>query len=275
MNLKFLFAAVVALAALAGCAGQPQGGDPQGNGQTVSFGAPFSATNGITYTAYTSSLHLRVLNFTDSRCPADVQCIWAGERGVDVQLYLAGDPALLLGTLQLRETTSPKATTQIEMPQYEVELVSIDTDANRAVLIVREAQKPEPANENEWFSFDPKQCGSNPWETWGLAKIQDYRNEEGLLKAWFSAVNGIEARGYASKRTNEIVCMSCSCPRGDRIAVLVDSKDSVKMAELGWAAMNDIACTKEAKLCADGSGVARQAPFCEFAECPEPPNQAQ
>lgn len=30
-----------------------------------------------------------------------------------------------------------------------------------------------------------------------------------------------------------------------------------------------IACTEEAKLCPDGSGVGRAAPFCEFEECPD------
>jgi hypothetical protein len=30
----------------------------------------------------------------------------------------------------------------------------------------------------------------------------------------------------------------------------------------------DVACTEEAKLCPDGSGVGRQGPNCEFPDCP-------
>lgn len=30
-----------------------------------------------------------------------------------------------------------------------------------------------------------------------------------------------------------------------------------------------IACTEEAKLCPDGSGVGREGPNCEFPECPD------
>lgn len=32
---------------------------------------------------------------------------------------------------------------------------------------------------------------------------------------------------------------------------------------------NPKACTMEAKICPDGSGVGRTGPNCEFAECPE------
>src|SRR3989344_303537 len=31
-----------------------------------------------------------------------------------------------------------------------------------------------------------------------------------------------------------------------------------------------VACTKEAKVCPDGSAVGRTGPNCEFAECPQP-----
>ncbi len=33
-------------------------------------------------------------------------------------------------------------------------------------------------------------------------------------------------------------------------------------------ANRDVACTEEAKLCPDGSGVGRQGPNCEFPDCP-------
>lgn len=32
-------------------------------------------------------------NFTDSRCPKDVKCIWAGERGVEIEVVLEGTEA--------------------------------------------------------------------------------------------------------------------------------------------------------------------------------------
>lgn len=39
---------------------------------------------------------------------------------------------------------------------------------------------------------------------------------------------------------------------------------------LGNSEEGPVACTLEAKLCADGSSVGRTGPMCEFAECPVP-----
>ncbi len=223
---------------------------------------------------FSSPIRLKVLSFTDSRCPNGVQCVWAGEVGLNLQVIVfekTSDPKTFNGPkikeMYLGETTKRKDTAF----GYEIELVSIDFEKKEAQIRVSVAAQP-PTGEKQWFSYDPKQCGTNPWETWDLAKIQDYRNEEYLVEAWFKVANDIEVSGYASKKVSDIVCLSCSCPRGDEIAVLVNSKDSAKMKSLGWKIIgnkNVIACPMDAKICPDGSAVGREGPFCEFAACPE------
>ena len=49
---------------------------------------------------------------TDSRCPSGVQCVWAGELGVELKLTRAGVETLIkVGTMS--PTTSPVGTIQI------------------------------------------------------------------------------------------------------------------------------------------------------------------
>jgi len=128
--------------------------------------------------------------------------------------------------------------------------------------------------EKEWFSIEPVQCDGNPWEQWASTDSEYNRiryntinAESTIIKAWFEKVNGIKVYDFASKQIYEGVCKACSCARGDKVAVLVDSTDSEKMNKLGWQSMENIACTEEAKLCANGTVVGREAPFCEFPDC--------
>ncbi|MFA4955167.1 MAG: hypothetical protein WC641_07715 [Patescibacteria group bacterium] len=60
--------------------------------------------NGLPY-------RLKADGFTDSRCPAGVQCIWAGERGVDLGLTLA-DTDGLNKSFFLKEKTAPTSTVE-------------------------------------------------------------------------------------------------------------------------------------------------------------------
>lgn len=225
------------------------------------LGKPFTVLENEVYANNENGIVVKVLSFADSRCPAGVQCIWQGELGVNLGL-LATDQFgeqwkdnVYLGTVRGREKT---------FVDYKIELASI-TEKSATLIITKTGNIPK---QKVWFSFDPKQCGTNAWETWEPGKTQDYKNEGYLIRAWLQIEYGIKTYDHASKKVSEIVCMACDCPRGDRIAVLVDSKDANKMSSLGWKSMEPVYCTQDAKICPDGSGIGRIAPFCEFAQCP-------
>lgn len=259
-GIVLITALVIVTIIIAGCVTQTS---------TFNFGELFTAKEGSSYVSQTKGIHLQVTNFTDSRCPQGVQCVWAGERGLDATLYLQGDPALFLGTLHLGEITAKTTDTNLGLnsQNYEVELVTIDTDNNNAVLIVREKQNPLQKGERQWFSIDPKQCKSNEWDAWSQP-ITMTVSEEISVTNWLSQKYEILVYDSSSKRVTDIVCEACSCSTGERIAVLVDSNNKIKMLELGFTQMSPIACTMEAKVCPDGGALGRTAPFCEFEACP-------
>ncbi len=70
------------------------------NRLSAKLDSPFGLT--INQTGYVDSenLQIRILNITDSRCPSDVQCIWAGE--VNVRLVIIPDDGVWKG-LDLKE----------------------------------------------------------------------------------------------------------------------------------------------------------------------------
>jgi len=130
--------------------------------------------------------------------------------------------------------------------------------------------KDNQINEKNWFSIEPIQCRGNAWEQWHNSLNRQYvkaPTEEEILTEWLSEVHHIEIEGFASKQVYEAVCEACDCPRGDIIAVLVDSSNSEKLIELGWKKMEASGCQEDAKVCSDGSVMVREAPFCEFPEC--------
>jgi len=216
-------------------------------------------------TVYThGNIAIEVISFTDSRCPQDVQCIWEGELGVILKVSSQGQVEEVI----LGEKTRPSA----QAFGYTLTIGSIDFTNKKLTLVI--SKNSDETKRRVWFSFGPKQCNSNPWDdskyqratcqgpgcpSWG---------EENAIKLWLDD-KGIKVYGYASHQKSEIVCAACSCPRGDEIAVLVNNSDSQKMVSLGWVSLgSEIACTEDAKLCPDGSGVGREGPFCEFPTCP-------
>ena len=64
----------------------------------------------------------------DSRCPIDVQCPWAGDAEIDVQLSRDGRSA----TATLHTTTEPK---QVEYEGFVVRLVSVEPSTRAGVEI--------------------------------------------------------------------------------------------------------------------------------------------
>lgn len=168
-------------------------------------------------------------------------------------------------------------TTSVRLLDYNIQLISVDLDKKQAQLIVSKISSP-PVPSQEWFSIDPKKCNSNAWQQWegwseASANMGAFPTPQGedhaRLSAWLFYTQGITVNDLASKRIADITCDACTCSTGERIAVLVDSKNSSKMQELGFTDMGAIACTMEAKLCPGTDvSVGRMAPFCEFEPCP-------
>jgi len=206
------------------------------------------------------ALKISDIKITDSRCPKDAQCIWAGELGATMKVSInGGDPAEVI----LGETTRKTAT----IGNYTIEFVSVNPQAKRVTIRINETPKEPPKEgERQWVSISPKQCNSNDWDKWEVKRL--FRSEEEKIRAFLESQKGVKTYDFAQKQTDAIVCSACSCPRGDIIAVLVDLSSVEKMEEMGWNSMEPIACTKEAKVCSDASIVGREAPFCEFASCP-------
>ena len=197
--------------------------------------------------------------------------MWAGELGVQFSVSHQ-NAEIAPQEIVLGETTRRSAS----VFGFEIGLISVDWDAKEAAIKVT---RSVPAQGRVWLSYDPIQCGGNPWEQWMAEKVANLPEgleippmlERGNVLAWLSEEYGITGHDFASVQQYEIVCAACSCPRGDRIAVLVDAEDSAEMQGLGWARVgneNGIACTMDARICPDGSAVGRTAPFCEFAPCP-------
>lgn len=265
---------------LAGCA------TPQERKERIliELGKEFTVTDNNTIYSLSNSAYvftLGTISFTDSRCPANVVCIWAGEVGIDLKAVVAGetDSPPFMQEIHLREKTKPKESfgdPRESFGYFSITLVSIDYEKKEAVLVVDMAAGEGKA----WFSISPRQCLSNAWEVWMAEKQKNLpegmeifpATEKQVVASWLREEFGIIVLDYAIKPApaDFATCGSCDCPRGDQIAVLVDSGNSGKMLELGWNEIGAIACTEDAKLCSDGSGVGRTAPFCEFAPCPAP-----
>lgn len=88
----------------------PSSALPFGADQVLALGVPAQLFEGdvvifATSTAAEGTL-VAVKGFTDSRCPADVQCIWAGERGITLEItnLRTGQKS----EISLKERTNPK-----------------------------------------------------------------------------------------------------------------------------------------------------------------------
>jgi hypothetical protein len=87
---------VLVLMALAGCAMAPA---PDVRARHDPFGAPGAAVAGLGGTARLGDVSVRPLAIIeDSRCPAGVQCVWAGRLRLRVAISgVPGEPELVLG----------------------------------------------------------------------------------------------------------------------------------------------------------------------------------
>ncbi len=91
-----------------------------------------------------------------------------------------------------------------------------------------------------WVEKEPVQCLGNEWEQDYLErnniKFENYPiwKEEEIIKEFYYR-RGI--RIYKIKKEKlkeEIFCQACSCPRGDKIKVLINEEELGEMKEFGW-----------------------------------------
>lgn len=84
------------------------------------------------------------------------------------------------------------------------------------------------------MSIEPKQCGSNPWET---SQTTSMAEELEQVDSWFTAEGAkVPTRGFTFPAEPRAVCSSCACPRGDRlVAFPVDQQAHGLLSSLGFA----------------------------------------
>ena len=95
-------------------------------------GTAFLVEEGSFYYNSAEDLNILVVSFADSRCPPDVQCVWAGEQGINLRVSSVGQAS----DIYLGETTAPNAAFSISGRSYEFSLVSISADRKEAQIIV-------------------------------------------------------------------------------------------------------------------------------------------
>jgi hypothetical protein len=271
-----ILALLIILIVLFGCAKNDKvnynnGDKKQENGNAgqkipllLEFNKPFKAYAGQTYSDMKETIAIYIESIDDSRCPAGTQCIWAGELGITMNVNAKDD----LGNvwkekIYLGEIRAKKA----EFLDYVFKLVSI---TEKYAEIVVEKKQSENAEEKQtqnlqWFSIKPAQCGENTWEEWFKSKSQEKIKDEKYIIIKYMESQGIKVEDYAWHNFTETVCAACSCPRGDEIAILVDSKHAEKLKTLGWKKLETEGCNLlEVKICPNGKSAVIQSPFCEF-----------
>jgi len=99
---------------------------------------------------------------------------------------------------------------------------------------------PAPAT-STWLTYAPRQCGTNPWND-----AKDPSDEKGQVDRYFSGLGiSLEQVGFAYPSEPRIVCMACSCPRGDSLVVkATTAADAAKLvADHGFAPLEGALAT--------------------------------
>lgn len=104
------------------------------------------------------------------------------------------------------------------------------------VLLFGCLQKPpEPIpGDTVWLSIIPKQCQGNAWEKWHKDQNNVYiraLTEKEVIAEWLNAVYKARLLDYKSIQIYEVVCLACSCPRGDKVFIKVSKEDA---GRLNW-----------------------------------------
>jgi hypothetical protein len=88
------------------------------------------------------------------------------------------------------------------------------------------------AEAKDAMTTSPKQCGTNPW-----TEAQDSRVESENIASWAKTSGApLSSVGLLDYTEPRMVCMACSCPRGDiAIAFPENASAANKLENLGWA----------------------------------------
>ncbi|VVB75101.1 Uncharacterised protein [uncultured archaeon] len=256
------------------------------------IGENFTAKAGNLYYNSAEELGVYVLGITDSRCPQGVECIWAGELGVNLVIAAKDfNQALNLGM-----TTKP---TTIVSP-YSINLISVNPDTNEAVIRIDPTIAPIVGGDKDTHGCIPsagyswcetKQKCLRVWEencadtNAGLANPAstnciDHNGTLNIMDTNEGQVGmctlpgGKVCEEWALLRgdCNANICGACPqytppapgfCPNGDIVAGAVNECGCIAPPTCA-----PIACTLDAKACPDGSYVGRVAPDCNFEPCP-------
>jgi|GEM_PF-1643448 len=272
---------------------------------SFNLGENFTAKQGNVYYNSNEQLGVYLINVTDSRCPKDVQCIWAGELGASL-LIVAKDSNQLIN---LGLTTQPSQV----ISNYSINLISVNSDTNEAVLKIEltkiDANVPDTNVPLVGGDKDAHGCIGSAGYSWCESKQKclrvweeacsetDNNTNAGLANP--ASTNCITKGGTLSiQDTNEGQIGLCTFPngkeceewalfRGDCNAnacgpcpqysppapgFCSDGKIVADVADecgcIGPPKCEPVACTMDAMACPDGSYVGRVAPDCNFSPCP-------
>ncbi len=109
---------------------------------------------------------------------------------------------------------------------------SVPTANGRVSTELFSARPTRPVATTTWLTTSPKQCGTNPWERARPVRPNSVLDgEAGQIDTYFKT-QGIKLAEVALLTATEprMVCMACSCPRGD--VLLVKAKDAADAARL-------------------------------------------
>lgn len=114
------------------------------------------------------------------------------------------------------------------------------------LLLLASCKPSEEKPIDIWLKINPIQCGQNPWQkSWLEGNRDRFQDDKSLNDAFknvaeielvqsFYKSQGIVINSLRFRRTMDIVCESCDCPRGDTLFVLINVDDSDKMKNLGF-----------------------------------------
>jgi len=117
---------------------------------TSDFGIPFelSPDESVILPKNKKEVMISLVSLKDSRCPADVQCIWAGNAGIKIRISsgtgLVDSTELCLGQCDTKFKTADTAILRLRDLNYSVVLKSIDpypgkgnAENKKAILLVK------------------------------------------------------------------------------------------------------------------------------------------
>jgi hypothetical protein len=155
---------------------------------------------------------------------------------------------------KLRQITITDHRTRLCRDLVPAKIIVEETDRNGVKQTKYSNDVAPPAATGTWLTIAPKQCGTNPWNGAQPAPGQEaswLQGEKGEVDNFFRGKGiALEQVGFAYPSEPRMVCMACSCPRGDALVVKAKSTaDAAKLvADYGFAEA-DGALTTSPKQC--------------------------